>query len=65
MRGAKERARLEKEIEKSEKLLASTIGKLESGEFKAKAPRPVVEKLEEAKLQLEREIALMRAKMQL
>jgi valyl-tRNA synthetase len=60
---AKERSRLAKEIEKAEKLLINTCGKLDNVDFKAKAPRPVVEKLEEAKLQLEREIDLMREKM--
>lgn len=53
----KERARLEKELEKAQKLLEGTRAKLQNVEFKAKAPRDVVEKLETAERQLAAQIA--------
>jgi len=59
---AKEKARLDKELEKVEKLLASTRAKLENHDFRAKAPREVVEKLEQAEAQALREIDAIRKK---
>jgi valyl-tRNA synthetase len=44
----KERSRLEKEREKLEKLYESTQGKLANEEFRSRAPKEVVEKLEQA-----------------
>jgi valyl-tRNA synthetase len=60
---AKERARLEKELEKAQKLLESTRAKLQNEEFKAKAPREVVEKLENMEKQTVEQIAEMLRKM--
>lgn len=45
---AKEKARLEKERDKLDKLLESTQGKLANEEFRSRAPREIVEKLEQA-----------------
>jgi len=53
---AKERARLEKELEKAQRLLESTRSKLLNPEFRTKAPRDVVEKLEEAERQTNAQI---------
>jgi valyl-tRNA synthetase len=53
----KEKARLEKEKEKLEKLLESTKAKLANDEFRSKAPREVVEKLEQALFQTERQLS--------
>jgi valyl-tRNA synthetase len=54
---AKEKARLEKEREKLEKLRESTQSKLGNDEFRARAPREVVEKLENALLQTEKQLS--------
>ncbi|HEV7736588.1 MAG TPA: class I tRNA ligase family protein, partial [Chlamydiales bacterium] len=56
---ARERARIEKELEKAQKLLDSTRAKLNNEEFRAKAPREVVEKLENAERQTNAQIAEM------
>jgi valyl-tRNA synthetase len=53
---AKEKARLEKEAEKLSKLLESTQGKLANEEFRSRAPREVVEKLELALAQTEKQL---------
>ncbi len=53
---AKEKARLEKENEKLSKLLESTQGKLANEEFRSRAPREVVEKLELALAQTEKQL---------
>jgi len=58
----KERARLEKELEKAQKLLDSTNAKLANEEFKQRAPREVVEKLENTQRQTIAQIAEMRQK---
>lgn len=60
----KERARLEKEMEKAQKLLESTQSKLKNEGFRAKAPREVVEKLEMAEQQTIRQIDEMIQKLQ-
>jgi len=52
----RERARLEKELEKAQKLLEGTQGKLKNEEFRAKAPKEVVEKLEAAEKQTDAQI---------
>jgi valyl-tRNA synthetase len=44
----KEKLRLEKEKEKLEKILASSKMKLANEEFRSRAPKEVVEKLEES-----------------
>lgn len=54
---AKEKSRLEKEREKLEKLLESTRGKLANEEFRSRAPREVVEKLEHALSQTEKQLS--------
>jgi valyl-tRNA synthetase len=59
---AREKARLEKELEKAQKLLDGTRAKLQNAEFKAKAPREVVEKLENAERETSAQIAEMRGK---
>jgi len=53
----RERSRLEKELEKAQKMLESTQGKLKNGEFREKAPKEVVEKLEVAEKQLGAQIS--------
>ncbi len=60
----KERARLEKEMEKAQKLLESTQSKLSNEGFRAKAPKEVVEKLELAEQQTIRQIAEMVQKLE-
>lgn len=50
----KEKLRLEKEREKLEKLLQSTQGKLANEDFRTRAPRELVEKLEQTLSQTER-----------
>lgn len=52
----KEKARLEKEKEKLEKLLESTRGKLSNEEFRSRAPKEVVEKLEHSMNQTEKQL---------
>lgn len=52
----KEKARLEKEREKLEKLCESTRGKLAHPEFRSKAPPSVVQKLEQTLIQAEKEL---------
>lgn len=54
---AKEKSRLEKEQEKLEKLLVGTQAKLSNEEFRSRAPREVVEKLEHALSQTEKQLA--------
>lgn len=61
---ARERARIEKELEKAQKMLDSTRAKLNNEEFRAKAPREVVEKLENAERQTSAQITEMHQKMQ-
>ncbi|PIS03137.1 MAG: valine--tRNA ligase [Chlamydiae bacterium CG10_big_fil_rev_8_21_14_0_10_42_34] len=53
----KEKSRLEKEREKLEKLLESTQAKLANDEFRARAPKQVVQKLEEAYLQTQKQLS--------
>jgi valyl-tRNA synthetase len=60
---AREKARLEKELEKAQKLLDSTRTKLQNEEFRTKAPREVVEKLEGLERQTSAQIAEMLQKM--
>jgi valyl-tRNA synthetase len=59
----KEKTRLEKELEKATKLLDSTRIKLSNEEFRARAPREVVEKLEHAESQTLRQITEMQEKL--
>ncbi len=59
----KEKARLEKEREKLDKLLESTQDKLANEEFRARAPREVVAKLEEALLQTQKQLAEISTKL--
>lgn len=59
----KEKQRLQKELEKAQKLLETTLAKLDNSEFRSRAPREVVEKLETAARQTERQIADMSAKL--
>ena len=54
---AKERARLEKERDKLELVRASTREKLANEEFRSRAPREVVEKLEQALIQTEKQLS--------
>jgi valyl-tRNA synthetase len=54
---AKEKTRLQKEQEKLEKLLESTQMKLANEEFRSRAPREVVDKLEQALLQTQKQLA--------
>lgn len=61
----REKARLEKEREKLEKLLDSTERKLANNEFRSKAPREVVEKLEEAFSQTKKQLSEVTAKLNL
>jgi valyl-tRNA synthetase len=51
------KTRLEKEREKLEKLLESTKVKLANEEFRSRAPKEVVEKLEQAQAQTERQLS--------
>ncbi len=60
---AKEKQRLTKELEKAQKLLESTRSKLTNEEFKSKAPRQVVEKLELAEQQTLNQITEMLSKL--
>lgn len=60
---AKEKARLEKEREKLEKLLESTQGKLANEEFRSRAPKEVVEKLETALSQTKKQLTEIAAKL--
>jgi valyl-tRNA synthetase len=60
----KEKGRLEKELEKARKLLESTRAKLANADFRDRAPKEVVEKLETAERQTERQIADMTQKLQ-
>jgi len=60
----KERARLEKEMEKAQKLLESTQSKLKNEAFCAKAPREVVDKMEAAEQQTIRQIDEMIQKLE-
>ncbi|HEX2583382.1 MAG TPA: class I tRNA ligase family protein, partial [Chlamydiales bacterium] len=60
----RERARLQKELEKAEKLLESTQGKLKNEEFRTKAPREVVAKLETAERQTEAQISEIQKKLE-
>lgn len=53
----KEKARLQKEQEKLQKLLISTQSQLANEDFKARAPREVVEKLEQALTQAQKQLA--------
>lgn len=52
----KEKARLEKEKEKEEKLCKSTEEKLKNEEFRSRAPREIVEKLENALLNSKKQL---------
>jgi valyl-tRNA synthetase len=54
---AKEKTRLEKEQEKLQKLLESTQIKLSNDDFRARAPREVVEKLEHTLAQTQKQLA--------
>jgi valyl-tRNA synthetase len=54
---AKEKLRLEKEREKLVKLLESTESKLANEEFRSRAPREVVEKLEQALAQTQKQLS--------
>ncbi len=59
----KERLRLEKEQEKLVKTIESTQMKLANEDFRSKAPKEVVEKLENALLQNEKQLHEMREKL--
>lgn len=61
---AREKARLEKEREKLEKGLEGTKAKLSNQEFRSKAPKQVVEKLEEALAQTQKQLADISDKLQ-
>jgi valyl-tRNA synthetase len=54
---AKEKTRLETEQEKLHKLLESTQIKLSNDDFRARAPREVVEKLEHTHAQTQNQLA--------
>ncbi len=60
---AKEKMRLEKEREKLEKLLESTQSKLANEEFKTRAPREVVDKLEQTLTQTQKQLAEIQSKL--
>jgi len=60
---AKEKSRLEKEREKLEKLLESTQGKLANEEFRSRAPREVVEKLEHTLSHTQKQLAEIAVKL--
>jgi len=60
---AKEKGRLEKEKEKLEKLRDGTEAKLANAEFRAKAPREVVSKLEDGLSQTKRQLDEIAAKL--
>ncbi len=53
----KEKSRLEKERQKTEKLLESTKEKLANEEFRLRAPKEVVQKLEEALAQTQKQLS--------
>lgn len=59
----KEKNRLEKEKEKLEKLLESTQTKLSNEDFRARAPREVVEKLEQALKQTQKQLLDIESKL--
>jgi valyl-tRNA synthetase len=59
----REKQRLLKELEKAQKLLESTRSKLSNEEFRSRAPREVVEKLETAERQTAHQIAEMTSKL--
>lgn len=59
----KEMARLEKEKEKLGKKLEATLNQLSNSEFCARAPKELVEKLELAKLQTEKQLAEIQDKL--
>jgi len=61
---AKEKARLEKEREKLDKLFESTQSKLANEEFRSRAPREVVEKLEQAQAQTQKQLSDIATKLQ-
>ncbi len=60
---AKEKTRLEKEKEKLEKLLESTQLKLSNEDFRSRAPREVVEKLEHGLKQTQKQLADIETKL--
>jgi valyl-tRNA synthetase len=60
----KEKLRLEKEKEKLEKLLESTQLKLSNADFRSKAPREIVEKLESTLSQTEKQLSEVSLKLQ-
>lgn len=59
----KERLRLEKEQEKVQKIIESTVIKLANEEFRSKAPKEVVEKLEQTLMQSEKQMREIREKL--
>jgi valyl-tRNA synthetase len=61
---AKEKLRLQKEQEKLQKLLESTEAKLANEDFRARAPREVVEKLEQALTQTKKQLLEISSKLQ-
>ncbi len=61
---AKEKSRLEKEREKLQKLLESTQVKLSNQDFRSRAPREVVEKLEETLTQTQKQLAAIVLKLE-
>lgn len=61
---AQEKKRLQKELEKSEKILAGMLGKLKSEGFVAKAPEALVEQTKAQAKELEEKITLLKAKLQ-
>jgi valyl-tRNA synthetase len=60
----KEKARLEKEKEKGEKLYKSTEEKLSNQEFRARAPQEIVKKLEQALLATRKQLEEISLKLQ-
>ena len=60
---AKEKTRLEKEREKLEKLKESTEAKLSNGEFRARAPTEIVQKLEQTLHQTIKQLAEIASKL--
>jgi valyl-tRNA synthetase len=60
---AKEKTRLEKEREKLQKLLESTEAKLANQEFRTRAPQEVVEKLEQALTQTQKQLLEIASKL--
>lgn len=61
---AREKTRLEKEQEKLQKLLESTQAKLANQDFRSRAPQEVVQKLEHALAQTEKQLAEIATKLQ-